>query len=245
MLKTQTDAVIEAMQRQGGFATLRTLYEEAPNIEGISWTTKTPQASIRHIVQDERYFFKIEPGLWALKTHLQRLPRSIINLLPGEASNEKRESTRHYYYQGMLLEIGNLKKMGTYVPPQDKRKSYTDKTLGDVATVSRLPEFTWPDIIKKIASIDVIWMKDRFPASVFEVENTTTFERSFAKFGELSNFIITMVIVAPSTRKEEFNSYISHSLYRDLRRRVMFLSYEAVEQCYATTLSAICFGNAM
>lgn len=245
MRKTQTDAVIEAMQRQGGFATLRTLYEEVPNIEGVSWNTKTPQASIRRIVQDERHFFKIEPGLWALKSYLHRLPRSIINLLPGEASSEKRESSRHYYYQGMLLEIGNLKEMDTYVPHQDKGKPYTDKTLGDVATVNKLPEFTWPDIIKKIASIDVIWMKDRFPASVFEVENTTTFERSFAKFGELSNFTTTMVIVAPLARREEFRSYISHSLYRDLQKQVKFWSYEDVQQHYNAALSTVCFGNAM
>lgn len=32
MHKTQTASVIEVMQQQGGFATLRTLYEEVPKI---------------------------------------------------------------------------------------------------------------------------------------------------------------------------------------------------------------------
>ena len=62
----QYDAVIEVMKANGGYSTLGHLYAEALRVPGVQWKTKTPFASIRRIVQDERFFFKIRPGLWAL-----------------------------------------------------------------------------------------------------------------------------------------------------------------------------------
>lgn len=41
--------------------------------------TKTPCATIRRIVQDTRFFFKIKPGLWALKSYKNKLPGEIIS----------------------------------------------------------------------------------------------------------------------------------------------------------------------
>jgi len=38
-------------------------------VDVSNWATKTPLASIRKIVQDDRYFFKIKPGLWALNEY--------------------------------------------------------------------------------------------------------------------------------------------------------------------------------
>ena len=65
----QYEAVIKVMEENGGFATLGHLYNNVLKVTGCNWKTKTPYASIRRIVQDERFFFKIKPGLWALKTH--------------------------------------------------------------------------------------------------------------------------------------------------------------------------------
>jgi hypothetical protein len=57
----QHEAVVEVMKKNGGFATLGLLYRKALEIPGVSWKTKTPFASIRRIVQDKRFFFKIRP----------------------------------------------------------------------------------------------------------------------------------------------------------------------------------------
>jgi hypothetical protein len=54
------------MKNNGGTATLSLLYEEALKIDGVKWNTKTPQASIRRIVQNPKHFHKIKAGLWAL-----------------------------------------------------------------------------------------------------------------------------------------------------------------------------------
>ena len=61
---TQDQQVIEALRREGGYATLRHLYEI---VDFSNWKTKTPEATVRRIVQNSDKVFKIQPGLWALE----------------------------------------------------------------------------------------------------------------------------------------------------------------------------------
>lgn len=60
---TQEQQVIEMMRKAGGYATLRRLNEI---VDYSAWKTKTPEATIRRIVQVSKQFFRIQPGLWAL-----------------------------------------------------------------------------------------------------------------------------------------------------------------------------------
>ena len=60
---TQKECVIEAMRKNGGFATFQQLNQ---NVDFSGWNTKTPDATIRKIVQIHDEFFRIQPGLWAL-----------------------------------------------------------------------------------------------------------------------------------------------------------------------------------
>ena len=116
----QHEAVIKIMERNGGFATLGYLNQEVLKVPSVEWKTKTPFASIRRIVQDERFFFKIKPGLWALLSCRDKLPRDIF---PTAAiPKHKQEVFDHSYYQGLLVEIGNLKKYEVFVPSQDKNR---------------------------------------------------------------------------------------------------------------------------
>lgn len=55
----QHEAVIKIMEQNGGFATLGYLNQTVLKVPNVEWKTKTPFASIRRIVQDERFFFKI------------------------------------------------------------------------------------------------------------------------------------------------------------------------------------------
>ena len=54
----QHEAVIQVMKENGGFATLGYLYQNVLKIKDCIWETKTPFATIRRIVQDDRFFFK-------------------------------------------------------------------------------------------------------------------------------------------------------------------------------------------
>jgi len=88
----QHDAVIQVMEQNGGFATLGYLNQHVPY---GNWKTKTPFATIRRIVQDERFFFKIKPGLWALKSWQNKLPP---DMLPCGSSKKEETIFDHTYY---------------------------------------------------------------------------------------------------------------------------------------------------
>ena len=53
---TQDQQVIEALKSTGGYATLRRLYEL---VDFSGWGTKTPEASIRRIVQKNNRIFNV------------------------------------------------------------------------------------------------------------------------------------------------------------------------------------------
>lgn len=53
---TQKQQVIEAMRRNGGYATFQQLNHI---MDFSSWKTKTPQASVRRIVQINKVFFEL------------------------------------------------------------------------------------------------------------------------------------------------------------------------------------------
>ena len=64
----QYEAVIRVMEENGGYGTLGYLNQTVFKVPDVVWGTKTPFATIRRIVQDDRFFFKIKPGLWALNS---------------------------------------------------------------------------------------------------------------------------------------------------------------------------------
>ena len=120
----QYEAVIETLKRLGGCATFGQLNQEVFKIEDCTWNTKTPFASIRRIVQDRKEIFRIRPGLWALEEYRSLLAdRGIVAQDATNSDSEQVHEFNHSYYQGLLLYIGNMKKLETYVPAQDKNRS--------------------------------------------------------------------------------------------------------------------------
>lgn len=231
----QYEAVIKVMGENGGFATLKYLNDYVLKVPNVEWETKTPFASIRRIVQDSRFFFKIKPGLWALNTHKDKLPTPILEILKeSKAPIEKERWYTHYYYQGILAEIGALHKYKVYIPAQDKNKPFLNKKLEDMITLKILPPFTYDYIISAIKSIDVIWINERnFPAKVFEVEHSTDFKNSLNKFHEIIDFHTTMFIVSDKVRMSQFNSVLDLSIYKSLKNRVKFCNYDSLEDYYS------------
>jgi hypothetical protein len=238
---TQTQQVIDVMKEKGGYATLLDLYREVLQVRNAQWKTKTPDATIRRIVQDQRHFFKIRPGLWALNEYKDKLPSNVINLIDNGKSNDESEIDLHTFNQGLLIDSGNILGFNTYVPAQDKNRKFLDKTLKDMASLSVLPEFTYSSILNRIKSIDVIWLESDtgtpFPNRVFEVENTTNFTKSLNKFHELKNFDTEMIIVAPEYKEELFDETINWNIYRNLKSRIKFWSYDKLEKIHSNCLN--------
>ena len=97
---TQEAQVIEVMRKEGGFATFKRLNEL---LDFSKWETKTPEASVRRIVQNSKNIFKIQPGLWAL----EEMRAEVLDKFNLEMGNKKSEEQfSHGYYQGLLIEIG-------------------------------------------------------------------------------------------------------------------------------------------
>lgn len=234
----QYEAVIKVMEINGGYATLKHLNENVLKVSGVEWKTKTPFASMRRIVQDSRFFFKIKPGLWALKSYKSKLPTNILEMIKESKSPlGKEQKYTHYYYQGILAEIGDFYNYKVYIPSQDKNKPYLNKTLRDVMTLETLPSFTYEQIINTIKSIDVIWINERgFPDVVFEVEHSTNFKNSLIKFYEIRDFYTDMLIVSSKERISEFRSVIDLRIYKDLKGRVKFCDYEYLEMYFSNPI---------
>lgn len=220
---TQEHQVIEALKSQGGWATLRKLNEI---LDFSKWATKTPEASVRCIVQRSDEIFKIRPGLWALEECRDKVLAK-FGIQSGNRQSEERFT--HGYYQGLLVEIGNISGLNTFVPAQDKHRLYLGTELGEVAHLTTIPAFTYEDILRKAKTVDVVWFNCRnMPSHFYEVEHTTDIKNSLSKFYELQDFFAKFFIVADSQRKEEFHDKLHYSIFNGIRNRVKFITYEQV-----------------
>lgn len=220
---SQTMQVITAMEKEGGFATLKRLNEI---VDFSSWKTNTPEASVRRIVQNSNQIFKIRPGLWALEKYRTEVLRQ-FDLKIGDSKSE--EVFSHGYYQGLLVEIGKMQNRTTYVPAQDKNRLFIGKKLAEITDTTDIPSFTYENILRKAKTIDVIWFNERqMPSDFYEVEHTTDIKNSLSKFYELQDFSAKFYIVAATSRKKEFDDKLSVSMFDSIKERVKFLDYDRV-----------------
>lgn len=186
--ETQEYQVIEALRKEGGFATLRRLNEI---VDFSTWKTKTPEASVRRIVQDSQSVFRIQPGLWALKDCREKV---LEKFKIDEGNRESEELFTHGYYQGLLVEIGKFRKRMTYIPSQDKNRMFLDKHLSEVADTYSLPLFTYDSLLRKARTVDVIWFNERqMPSDFYEVEHTTDIKNSLSKFMNYKTFSLNSI----------------------------------------------------
>lgn len=237
---TQAKAVIETIENLGGIATLNQINQHIFEIEECEWKTKTPFASVRRIVQQTNGIYKIKPGLYALETHRKHLEQEGITVQTENNKNsEEVKSFNHSYYQGLLLEIGRMRKLDTFVPNQDKHKKFLTTPLGEIRTLQTIPHYSYSKLVDRSATIDVIWFNsNHMPHSFYEVEHTTDIQNSLLKFNDLQDFYARMVIVADEKRRSEFIGKLEYAAFSTLRanKRVAFLSYESLDKQYEQEL---------
>ena len=223
VIMTQEQQVIEAMRQLGGFATFRRLNA---TVDFSTWKTKTPEASVRRIVQKSKQFFRIEPGLWALEDCRDEVLKK-FELKIGNKQSE--DLFTHGYYQGLLVEIGKFRHQTTYVPAQDKNRLFIGQKLSDLTDTTVIPAFTYDGLLKRARTIDVIWFNERMmPSAFYEVEHTTDIKNSLSKFYELQDFQAGFYIVANISRKNEFEDKLHVSMFSAIENRVKFIDYNKV-----------------
>ena len=238
----QHEAVTKVMEYNGGFATLGYLNQEVLKVPNVEWKTKTPFASIRRIVQDERFFFKIKPGLWALLSHKDKLPQDIspTDVMP----KKEQELFNHSYYQGLLVEIGKLKRYETFVPSQDKNKRFLGKTLGEISAQMDFYQFGYEHIVRKAKTVDVCWFNDRkMPSVLFEVEHSTDIQNSLLKFVELQDYNTNFFIVADKVRRDECAGKLALNAFAPIKQRVQFMDYDKVSDWHTKTFEIVSVEN--
>jgi hypothetical protein len=227
----QHEAVVLAMRAAGGYATLGQLNRAALQIPGCEWKTRTPFASIRRIVQQRPEFWKIRPGLWALKSEEERIRAELA--LDNAAPAARVEEFNHSYYQGLLVELGNLRRFETFVPRQDANRKYLHLKLAEVATLPRFPEFTYPHILRHGQTVDVAWFNKRgLPTDFFEVEHSTDIQNSLLKFVEFQDFRIRFTIVADEARRREYEDKLCRAAFKPIAPLVNFLDYEKLSRLH-------------
>jgi hypothetical protein len=230
----QHEAVILTLEKLGGFATLGQLNEEVFKIDECKWNTKTPFASIRRIVQTNENIYKIKPGLYGLvKLKKQNENKGIIVETEKNKNSKEIIEFNHSYFQGLLIKIGNLKGLKTFIPNQDKNKLFLTEKLGEIRTLNEIPKYSYNNLVSRSSTIDVIWFNERMmPDSFFEVEHSTDIQNSLLKFNDLQDFYSRMFIVADKRREDEFKKKILYSSFNNLNKRVLFLGYEELNKQY-------------
>lgn len=237
----QYEAVMETLDKLGGVATLGDLNREVFKIKDCEWKTKTPFASIRRIVQQTKGIYKIKPGLYGLEKYRKEIEdRGFIVETDKNRDSENASMFNHTYYQGILLIIGKLRKMQTFIPSQDKNKKfYNGQSLQELSTLDGLPPYSYPQIVKRSSTIDTIWLNQRdMPHSFFEIEHSTDIQNSLLKFNDLQDFYVRMTIVADAKRRPEFEAKMRFHAFDELRqhKRVSFLSYDLLIKQYEMEL---------
>ena len=224
---TQKQQVIDIMKENGGYATFQQLNYL---MDFSSWKTKTPQASVRQIVQVNDEFFRIKPGLWALVECKDEVLRKFDIQENNKASDD---AFTHSYYQGMIVELGNMHNFKTYVPNQDKNRLFLEKHLSEITTEKEMPLFTYDSITNRARTVDVIWFNERkMPYRFYEVEHSTNISNSLDKFYELQDFRADFYIVADESRRKQFDSLLERSMYSKIEKYVKFFNYDNLAMQY-------------
>jgi len=231
------DVIMKALEANDGYASLDAIYRRYHSEFAPKFGSRgaTPEASIRTETQravKRGDLKRIGLGIYALPT--AQLPTAP----PAKTKVEKAER-RHSQIQGMLLEIGNHRDenecANTYTP--DKNSVFGNKLLGKLATLEKIHEFTFPQIVREIRRADVIWFNKRdFPHKIFEVEHTTNFKNALLKFCELQDFKVRFYCVAEANRENKFREALGKSTFAPIRENCEFISYEKIESDYANAL---------
>ena len=231
---TYSEAIEKPMLNNGYFAPLKLLYKEIWDYKDKSKIVgKTPDNTIQERVQRDKRFTRIGLGVYALTAYLDKLPKQL------EPKNEREKIVRrNAEIQGMLLEIGNFKPEIEDTYTNDKKWIFQNKTLGSLATLNTVPDFTYERIVKESVSFaDVIWFNNRgFPHKIFEVENSTDFRDAFVKFMELQDFITEFYCISLENRKIKFEREKNKTAFKPINGRLKFLTYEQVENDYQNIL---------
>lgn len=238
------DAIIRTIEKCGGLATLKELYELVPKIRKVSTNLDTAHIIRAYLRRMTRVSGKLKRvGLATYAFPDIKLQHSLFeDIQKGKSRDEifkgVKESDLHSYAEGMLIELGNLYGYLTYTP--DMSATFNGKLLKNLATIQQFPHFTAPTLLKTAKTIDVIWFVKRatieMPKYTFDVEVTTDFSKALHRVYQLRDFKTIFYIVAPTKRDEQFQKKLSTDPYIEISERLFFRSVDEIFSLYESAI---------
>lgn len=137
----------------------------------------------------------------------------------------------HQSAQYHLLALGKMMSYRTYTP--DRTKKHNGRSLGDEATLKKMPRFTGEHGIEDAEQIDVIWF-DKYdnPEACFEVEHTTRVRTGLDRFIPLNHHTARFFIVAEESERSRFIKMMKRNPYSAMHNRIRFLSYNELVEIF-------------
>jgi len=229
--------VIRKIIEQHEQASLQLLYQEAANHRPLpqgDWK-KTLRGVLYREVRRGRYQ-RIGLGVFALPKYAQQQQHSAYKAAAQRVSYQtylSKQQDIHGAIQGMLLEIGNYLGYLTYT--SDKNRTFDGKPLSSLCELSTVPNFSYPEIVQITSQRDVVWFsKDPrpFPKYIYDVENTTDFERSMRRMYNMREINSRFVLVADEQKRSCFERMLQQDPFNEIASRYTFRSYEQVVRFY-------------
>ena len=174
---------------------------------------------------------QVMPREEEMKIEITGKPEKVLRILFKEPLEE---ISTHDEAEGVLLELGNLLGFETYLSARDRTKPYKNKTLGAIATLQEVPEFTFRSTLEVVREIDVIWFEpDGFPEYCFEVEHTTNVRDGLLRLYQISPLKgVKFFIIAPSENFPKFRVETSRKPFAEIEDRYHFKSYQDLAAFY-------------
>lgn len=239
------DAIVKTIEKCGGSATLKELYELVPKIRKVSINLDTAhiiRAYLRRMTRVSGKLKRIGLGTYALPEI--KLQHTLFEDIQEGKSKEEifkdvKETDLHSYIEGMLIELGNLYGYLTYTA--DMSAMFNGKTLNKLATVQQFPHFTAITLLKIARTIDVIWFAKRatvpMPKYTFDVEVTTDFSKALHRAYQLRDFKTIFYVVGPTKKDEQFQKRLSTDPYIEISERLFFRSADEIFSLYKSAIT--------
>jgi len=182
-------------------------------------------------------FQTVDLFMWYIFDEAMPRDRPYISLFSMPVSMAA-EVSSHEEAEAILLELGNLLGYeGTFTA--DPSKEYDSKVLGkkgklsEIATLDKLPAFTYERLLGPIRKIDVIWFQEELPQACFEVEHTTNVKDGLLRELNAGKFSAArLFIVGPEDQRSKFDSEISREPFYKFRGAYVFRSYNELIEYY-------------
>lgn len=224
---TKVEAIKKVLEEFGGVATWEEIYNNIEKYYPSARASLKWKEGIRGVLYREikngRNFKRVGLGIYALKDYEEEKP------------NLKKKKKMHAYIEGICLEIGKFLGFDTYTP--DKTSLFKDNIyLGQLATISEIPQFTYKEIIDVIKRIDVLWFNKedlKFPLKAFEIVDAIgTLTHALNRCIQLFYFNTDFIIVGPNEYKDNFNKQIKSEPYIRFKNRFAYKDYNTMIEFY-------------